>query len=97
VVGAIQTTRCRYINTLVNASTRLPPTITQYTHDKPIHPGHTLHFDSVDPSSTQDHEAQPLTPLVSTVTYLTTGIGGPTIVTDQGVNETQSLARCTEY
>jgi len=58
-----------------------------WCHCRPHHSGHQLHFDS-------DAEGQGgvRNPIVSTVCYLSGGIGGPTLVTDQHFSDTAVAA-----
>lgn len=49
---------------------------------KPHHAGHELHFDSVFDTGSETV----LTPIVSTVLYLSAAVGGSTLVTDQSLD-----------
>eukprot|EP00935_MAST-01C_sp_MAST-1C-sp1_P000847 g847.t1 len=50
-----------------------------WAHSRPHSNGHKLHFDYVSDGS----DRPPRHPIISTVTFLTAGVGGPTLITDQ--------------
>jgi hypothetical protein len=58
-----------------------------WAHNRPHPSGHQMHFDSDDEGRLGIRN-----PVVSSVVYLTSGTGGPTVVTDQKLTDT-SLAR----
>jgi len=59
-----------------------------WAHCRPHSTGHQLHFDSDD-----EGRAGVRNPIVSSALYLTSGIGGPTIVTDQAIGSARLAQR----
>ncbi|RKO93747.1 hypothetical protein BDK51DRAFT_29285 [Blyttiomyces helicus] len=78
------------IGTLHSLATQLFPSAASATwcewwvHCRPHPHGHQLHFDSADEGREREG-GRPRHPIVSTVMYLTDGVGGPTLVTDQRI------------
>ena len=57
-----------------------------WAHTRPHYTGHQIHFDSV-PGATI---GKPRHPIISTITFLTADCGGPTLITDQTIENKRS-------
>ena len=65
-----------------------------WLHQRPHTTGHQLHYDT-DEESLRDGRGQALCPIASTIMYLESEVGGPTVIIDQRVGEGHLGARCS--
>jgi len=65
-----------------------------WLHSRPHSSGHQLHFDT-DEESLRDGRTQALCPIASTVTYLESEAGGPTVIIDQRLGDDKLGDRCS--